>query len=156
VRKKLPISQWQPAFEGQRPPFEPGNTLSVGNRGPMTHGAYARLRLSEAAAETADALRELAVVYDEADEPTLQAFGFVLEQMKAASAALNEAKTRADRLRLSADSRGWALAALRYAESFGMTPRARAALGLDSARTAGAQLTVTRLARLVEQEEAAA
>ncbi|GAA0426629.1 hypothetical protein GCM10009543_22300 [Leifsonia naganoensis] len=32
-------SEWVPAFPGQRPPFRPGNTLSVGNRGRRTHGA---------------------------------------------------------------------------------------------------------------------
>jgi hypothetical protein len=35
---------WVPAFEGQRPPFQPGNTLSVGNKGPLTHGAYSAKR----------------------------------------------------------------------------------------------------------------
>jgi hypothetical protein len=31
---------WEPEFEGQRPPFQPGNQVSVGNRGPVTHGAW--------------------------------------------------------------------------------------------------------------------
>ena len=33
------MSDWQPAFPGQRPPFRPGNQLSLGNRGPWKHGA---------------------------------------------------------------------------------------------------------------------
>ncbi|MGN6763137.1 MAG: hypothetical protein ACTHJI_17630 [Leifsonia sp.] len=32
-------SPWKPAFENQRPPFQPGNRVSVGNKGPRTHGA---------------------------------------------------------------------------------------------------------------------
>lgn len=129
-RKKLPASQWQPAFPGQRPPFKPGNTLAV------KEGAYARLQLSERAAATAEDLRGLLPVVEDYDEPALQAFAYVLEQLKAA-AALENARDRETRLRLSQDARGWALAGLRYAEHFGATPRARAALGLDLLRGHG-------------------
>lgn len=31
---------WEPEFPGQRPPFAPGHRLSVGNRGPLTHGIH--------------------------------------------------------------------------------------------------------------------
>ena len=34
------MSAWVPEFPGQRPPFMPGNQVSVGNRGPLLHGAY--------------------------------------------------------------------------------------------------------------------
>ena len=34
------MSGWVPAFPGQRPPFRPGNQVSLGNRGPLLHGAY--------------------------------------------------------------------------------------------------------------------
>lgn len=142
-------STWVPAFEGQRPPFAPGNQVAA------KHGAYARLRLSDAAAETADELRPLLVVYSEADEPSLQAFGLVLEQMKAAAGALEGAESRKEKLRLSQDARGCALAALRYAESFGLTPRSRVALGLDLVRGQQATLTLTRLAAMADDEAAA-
>lgn len=36
-----PDGSWVPAFEGQRPPFAPGNQLSRGNPGPVRHGAHA-------------------------------------------------------------------------------------------------------------------
>ena len=147
-RKKLPASQWQPAFDGQRPPFAPGNTLAV------KEGAYARLQLSEKAAETAEELRGLLPIVEDYDEPALQAFAYVLEQLKAAASALENARDRETRLRLSQDARGWALAGLRYAEHFGATPRARAGLGLDLARGQAANLTAKRLARLVEAEQA--
>jgi hypothetical protein len=147
-RKQLPASQWQPAFPGQRPPF------TVGNRAAVKDGAYARLQLSEKAAETAEELRGLLPVVEEYDEPALQAFAYVLEQLKAAAGALENARDRETRLRLSQDARGWALAGLRYAEHFGATPRARAALGLDLLRGQQAQLTARRLARMVEEEGA--
>lgn len=128
--------------------FPAGHELS------LRHGSYARLRLSEKAAATADELRELLVVYDESDEPALQAFAFVVEQLKASATSLEETTNRATRLRLSQDARGWALAALRFSEQFGMTPRARIALGLDVVRGQVGQLTVTRLAQLVAAEDA--
>jgi hypothetical protein len=126
--------------------FEPGNGIAA------RHGAYARLQLSEKAGETADVLRELVPVYQESDEPLLQAFGYVLEQLRASAGALERAEGRKEQLRLSQDARGWTLAALRYAEHFAMTPRARTALGLDLVRGEATRLTVTRLARLAEEE----
>jgi len=142
--------EWREAFEGQRPPAGEGNTLA------LRHGAYAAVRLSEKASETADALLPLLPVYSPSDEPLLQAFAFTLEQLKAASTALEDPSQRKDRLRLSQDARGWALACLRYAEHFGLTPRSRVALGLDLVRGEAAKLTVTRLAALAEREGEAA
>ncbi len=127
-------------------------TLVPGNTASITHGSYAVLRLSPVAAETADVLRELAPVLDVADEPALQAFGLILEQLKAAASALEQASAedrRADLLHLSRDARGWTMTALKYAEQFGMTPRARVALGLDlvRARDLTADLTDARATR---------
>ena len=44
------MSDWVPEFPGQRPPFAPGNQVSLGNRGPLLHGAYS-VRHVEALAE---------------------------------------------------------------------------------------------------------
>lgn len=126
--------------------FMPAHTAST------RHGAYAAVAISKRSGATAEALRSLAVVLDEADEPALQMFAFTIEQMKAAAAALEEADDRESRLRLSKDARGWAATALRFAETFGMTPRARAGLGLDLIRGQAAQLTVSRLAALADAE----
>jgi phage terminase small subunit len=106
----------------------------IGNDRAVTHGAYARLRLSEAAGETAETFAELVPLQHPADLPMLEAFAFVFEQLRAAGKALEDATRRADRLRLSQDARGWTLATLRFAEAFGMTPKARAELGLDLVR----------------------
>ncbi len=130
-------------------------TLVPGNTASITHGSYAVLRLSPVAAETADVLRELAPVLDVADEPALQAFGLILEQLKAAAAALELASAegrREDVRYLSRDARGWTMTALKYAESFGMTPRARVALGLDLVRGRAATLTLTRLAAMADAD----
>ncbi len=129
--------------------FLPGHTASV------SHGSYAMLRLSPVAAETADVLRELAPVLDPADEPALQAFGLILVQLKAAAAALEQASAegrREDLLNLSRDARGWTTSALKFAESFGMTPRARVALGLDLVRGKAATLTLTRLVQMADAD----
>jgi hypothetical protein len=42
---------WVPEFEGQRPPFQPGNRVSVGNRGLLKHGAYSPRRVDSLATE---------------------------------------------------------------------------------------------------------
>ncbi|NEN07617.1 hypothetical protein G3T36_17305 [Diaminobutyricibacter tongyongensis] len=49
---------WTPAFPGQRPPFQPGNRLSVGNKGPLKHGANSPVRIAARAAEISKGLRE--------------------------------------------------------------------------------------------------
>lgn len=105
-----------------------------GNSRGLTHGAYARLRLTEAAGETADTLRELVPLKHDADTAAIEVFAFVLEQLRAAGKALKDANRRADRLRLSQDAQGWSNVALRYAKELGMTPKARAELGLDLVR----------------------
>ena len=42
---------WEPAFPGQRPPFQAGHKLSVGNRGPLTHGANSPRHVNALAAQ---------------------------------------------------------------------------------------------------------
>lgn len=109
----------------------------VGNDRALTHGAYARLRLSEAAGETADVLRGDVPIVDDADEAAVQMLAYCLEQMKCAAKALEDAangtgrKGREDMLRLSQDARGWVNTGLNVAAALGMTPAARAKLGLN-------------------------
>jgi hypothetical protein len=119
-------------------PFERGNDLA------LKHGAYSRLRLTEPAGETADVVRELVPIANDADEPMIQAFGYVLEQLRAAGKALEQASENGRRdklLRLSQDAQGWANVALRFAQALGLTPVARAGLGLDLARMGAAART---------------
>jgi hypothetical protein len=63
----------------------------AGNDRAITHDAYARLRLSDAAGETAYTLHQIVPLEHDADTPTIEAFAFVLEQMGAAAAALEGA-----------------------------------------------------------------
>jgi hypothetical protein len=46
-------ADWVPAFDGQRPPFQPGNQLARGttNAGPLAHGAYSPRKVEPLAAE---------------------------------------------------------------------------------------------------------
>lgn len=47
------VDGWVPAFEGQRPPFQPGNTLGAkpGNELGLRHGAYSPRRVDPLARE---------------------------------------------------------------------------------------------------------
>jgi hypothetical protein len=129
------------------PPFQPSNDLAV------THGAYSRLRLSDAAGATADVVRDLVPLNHPADESTIQAYAVVLEQLRAAAHALESADGRRDRLlRLSQDAQGWANVALRYGRELGLTPRSRAELGLDLARVFRANERDLDLDRLSEAQ----
>lgn len=57
-------SVWVPAFPGQRPPFQKGHRLSVGNRGPLKHGANSARLVGPLAAEIeADLKREQLLRY---------------------------------------------------------------------------------------------
>jgi hypothetical protein len=51
-------ADWVPAFEGQRPPFEPGNQVSVGNRSNLTHGVYMPRMFDPLAKELVDLVLE--------------------------------------------------------------------------------------------------
>jgi hypothetical protein len=128
--------------------------VAAGNGLAVKHGAYSRLRLTEPAGEMADVMRELVPWQHDADEPTIQAFAFVLEQLRAAGEALEQARfgRRDTLLRLSQDANGWANTALRFAKELGLTPRARGELGLDLARIGAAARTRFDRSKLTEEE----
>lgn len=130
--------EWLPAFPGQRPPFE------------VRHGAYSKLQLGSRTSEIADELREDVVGYRPADEVVLRLLALCLARLEAAMTALEEAApAELERLRL--DARGWVNSARRLANDLGMTPTARARLGLDVARARQA-VTLTSLAADAELE----
>lgn len=139
-------------------PVGPGNALAV------RHGAYSLLRLAPRAEELASQLREVVPVASPADAAAVEALAVILAQVERASAVLGRAQavevervtqgrrlTRIERhelARLSQDLRGWLLAAHRYFDSLGLTPTARARLGLDLVRAEDA------LSRLAEEGQA--
>jgi hypothetical protein len=134
--------EWTPAFEGQRPPFQPENTLAV------RHGARGTVTLEPRAHEIADELRALVPGYAESDEIVVRTLSFVLARIEKTSAALAEAKP--DELAsLEARSVAWVNAARRLLNDLGMTPSARAKLGLSVAR--GAREAEEALRRHVDQ-----
>lgn len=138
------VGRWAPAFEGQRPPFTPGHDVS------LRHGAYADLRLGDRVAELADELRPLVPAGRPADEVALRLLALCLARIEAAHAALEKAKP-AELATLESDARGWTNTARRLLSDLGMTPTARARLGLDVARTAQS-VTAVSLAAEAERE----
>lgn len=148
--KLIAPTDWVPAFEGQRPPFAPGNTLAV------THGAYSPARVEPIA------LRYMAEVLE---DPTTQ----YLQQPRFQSALWSWAQAQAKvqllsewvdgmTLAQSADSargqtsplellRKWMATAQTWAARLGLDPLSAARLGKDVAqgRQADAAGELTRL-----------
>ena len=131
------MTEWEPAFEGQRPPFERGNQLA------RRHGATAMVTLAPRAEEIADGLREIVPARSEADEPTLRLLALVLARVEAANAWLAEHGV----LRADGQPQGvlkalstWENTAARLANDLALNPTARAKLGLNVARARGAVL----------------
>lgn len=153
---------WTPAFEGQRPPFQPGHDLSV------RHGAYSTLKLAPRADELATELRQVMPWYGPADEVAVRLLALTLARIEAATAALDvvddrldgirtaDETKRAQRLRayvtdgepenlagslqrLRDDLKGWIRLSRSLANDLGMTPTARAKLGLDLVQARSAQ-----------------
>lgn len=136
---------------GRLPPAEPGNALA------RRHGAYATLSLAPRARAIAAGLGELVPARTRADEPAVCLLAICLAQIEAAAAYVGE-RGLLDRggqpqpiLRYLATLLN---TAGRYCDRLGLTPLARAQLGLEIARTAGEarRLTLAELAQLAEQE----
>jgi hypothetical protein len=117
---------------GARPEFE------VGNRVALKHGSRAVVALQPRAAEIADDLRRIVPAATEADEPAIRVASLVFAQVEAGHAYIAEhgwydedGKPRAIMQTfptLQAEARRWC-------EALGLTPSARARLGLDLSRT---------------------
>lgn len=156
--------------------FEPGNEHGVetratpGNDLAVRHGAYATLRLGPRAAEIADELRADVPLYRPADEVALLLLATTLARIEAAEKVLlaiderlggtaggsyvgmsEAAELLAQVQRLRQDQRGWLNSALRILNDLGLTPTARARLGLDVAQTRRT-VTLTELAAEAEEE----
>jgi hypothetical protein len=127
------VGEWTPAFPGQRPPFERGNSL------PVTHGAYSSvLKSAPRVREIADEQRAVAPHLQPADEAMLQVFALGIARLELMSAVVlaapgeegadvEEWAERVERnVRLSADARGWMRETVRLAYQLGLTPAGRA------------------------------
>jgi hypothetical protein len=105
----------------------------------VRHGSYAVVALQPRAAEIADELRPLVPAYSTSDEIAVSLLAMALARLERAEEALAGAAP-GDAARLRQDALGWANAARRLLNDLGMTPSARAKLGLNLTRARGAAL----------------
>jgi hypothetical protein len=92
AQRRREEGRWTPAFEGQRPPFEP------------KHGAHADVRLGPRVVELVEQIVELVPVYPPADEIAVRLLCLALARLEAAEDALAKAAP-GDLDRLAATSR---------------------------------------------------
>lgn len=142
---RVPLAHAADAVNANLRPAQPGNDLA------LRHGAYAVIHLHGRAAQIAQQIEAVVSIASEADRPLIEVLSMTLAQLERAHAVLAaEQRTELEQLqagkrptkahrqnlqRLSADARGWANSARRMLEDLGCSPRSRAALGLDVART---------------------
>ena len=98
----------------------------------ITHGAYAApYRLAERAGEVAGLLAEVVPVRSPADSPLIGLVAITLVRIERAAAALEQADAAGESMpALEAQLRSWVSLSSRLLEQAGMSPQARAALGL--------------------------
>jgi hypothetical protein len=140
---------WTPAFEGQRPPFEPGNEAAV------THGARSQKKVEELARQIDADLAERApwvLDYPEA----LKAYGRAesVARMLLADLAKVGLYAANGEFRASVLAR-WATSentAAKLRDALGLTPRSEAAVARD--RAAAAASSVDVVAELARQGRA--
>jgi hypothetical protein len=120
------------------PPFQPGHRLSV------KHGSYAPLLLGERVAELAPHLEALVPAMSPSDRPAVELLALTLARLERGERAVEEAEQRGDiegagpRER---DVRAWIGLGVKLLSALGMTPTARARLGLDVALARRATIT---------------
>lgn len=123
--------------------YRPPKPYEHGNAAGLRHGAYAELRLSERVRDLAPVLEQLVPGFRPSDAPMVALLALAWARLEAASAAIDAAGPE-ELQRLRQDERGWANHAARVMDMLGMSPTARARLGLDVAMTART-LTLTDL-----------
>jgi hypothetical protein len=149
---------WTPAFEGQRPPFQPGNDLAV------THGAYAQRKVAPLAAQ----LIESVMADDQVSYLHLPSYRPALAAWAAAEAKviLIEAWVDGMTIESAAESkqgqtsplellRKWDATCQTHRARLGMDPLSRARLGRDVAATqVDAVAALTRMRAEAERADA--
>jgi hypothetical protein len=121
-----------------------------GNDAALQHGGYSLLGIGDRANEIADQVRPTMPVASVADEPVLLLLATTLARIERANAAVEAVDAASDPLggylaasdsptlapdlaRLRQDLRAWIGLARRLSADLGLSPRSRAALGLDIA-----------------------
>lgn len=151
MTRKATGPAFEPAFEGQRPPFEPGNGVA------LKHGAYATLRIVEESGPLVEILREQVPAGIEGDEACIEVCAYIFRQLQLSAAefervAIDPKRSRVEMLRLSEDSRGWTRQALEALDRLGLTPAGRVKLDLAVARTRAADRSRIEIGNLSEGE----
>lgn len=113
--------------------FEDGNVLA------LRHGAYAVVALGPRVEELADQIRELVPAYSPSDEITIRLLCLALARLERSSDVTGEVPIE-ELGRLRENERGWTNTARRLLNDLGMTPTARAGLGLAIVQAKGEAL----------------
>lgn len=140
---------WVPAFEGQRPPFQPGHELT------LTHGAYSdRKVLPVARLVVEELLADPGAVHLQATiwRGAVDAYGRAQARVLLMTKWLEEHETggvtsEGDVLPVVRALKDWESRVERHRRELGLTPLARARLGRDVAqgRAADAAAELTRM-----------
>jgi hypothetical protein len=135
---------WTPAFEGQRPPFEPGNALR------LDHGAYSVLQLRPRAHELAEEIRSsLGVTYAPRFDLAISAAAATAAQYERAMLALLDTDDPAEHDVLDKRAARWGKLLFAALVQLGLTPLSASKLGLNLA--VGQGVAARALERHVEQ-----
>lgn len=146
---------WTPEFEGQRPPFVPGNTVA------QRHGAYservvaplARALVDELLAGSAVDGSPTAYLLEPSYRPALEAWGEAEARASRFAAALASHEDCDGCKRCSGwdeKLRRWQATAITHRQRLGLDPLSRARLGKD---VASARLDVAQLMARQAREE---
>lgn len=128
---------------------KPVNGQQAGEPGrATTHGAKADLALAPRAAELADYLREIVPARAESDEPTIRLLALILARVETANAWIAEhgiftGKSGKVQPVLKALST-WENSAARLCDQLGLTPTAKARLGVDHRKGAALEMHIRK------------
>jgi hypothetical protein len=107
----------------------------------VRHGAYADVKLGARVDELAALVRETVPAFSPGDEIGVRVLCLALARLEQ-SASAQAGEVDVEKLaRLRQDERGWANTVRRYLADLGLTPLARARLGVDLTRMAGGGLS---------------
>lgn len=115
-----------------RPPLQPGNELR------LTHGAYLpRLSSKPEVIEAAQQLLALAPIATPADGPVATLAAVSLDRVRRALQHVEQLEAEGGEVpeRLASDLRGWVRESARLCDQLGLSPSARARLGLHVVRS---------------------
>lgn len=148
-----PDGSWEPAFEGQRPPFEPGNEIGQLGGRPPTVGAYSEERLGPLRAAIEARLAEVSAVYAEADDEARRMLANQLARCEVTHRWLDENGLVDDAGRprpVLTDLVKWENSARQMMRELGMTTVSRAELDLTNLHAANEWVALAEVQRSLQ------